>query len=350
DNSKINKIETLLNLLSENNKFMGSLTIRKGDKILFNKAYGFSDILNNKKASTSTKYRIGSISKMFTSVMIFQLLETNKLKLETKLSEFFPEIPNAETITISNLLNHRSGIHSFTNDKDYLTWNTKAKSQSEMIKIISKGIPEFKPNEKADYSNSNYVLLGYIIEKLTKKDYSTNLKEMIIDKIGLKDTYYGGQVKIDSNESYSYNFENKKWVQEAVTDMSIPHGAGAIVSTPNDITLFITSLFNEKLVSKNSLNEMTTITDGYGKGIFEMFFYEHASFGHTGGIDAFHSILSYFPKDDLSIALTCNGLNYDMNNIGLGILSIYYNKDYEIPSFKKINIKPEIIKKYEGIY
>lgn len=350
DSLKTKKLDDLLNLLSENNKFMGSLTIRKESKILFNKAYGFSDIQNNKISSISTKYRIGSITKMFTSVMIFQLLETNKLTLETKLSKFFPEIPNSNIITISNLLNHRSGIHNFTNDEDYLNWNTKSISQSEMIKIMSKSIPEFKPNEKADYSNSNYVLLGYIIEKITNKDYSTNLKERITDKIGLKETYYGENVKKYSDESYSYNFKNKKWVEEHSTNMNIPHGAGAIVSTTNDLTLFITSLFNEKLVNKNSLNEITTIENGYGKGIFKMPFYEHISFGHTGEIDGFHSVLSYFPNDNLSIALTSNALNYDMNNISLAILSIYYDKGYKIPSFKKVNVSPEILKKYEGVY
>lgn len=353
--SKFQKIDALLEKLSTNNKFMGSIAIRKNNELVYNKAYGFSSISDkeNKKASTKTKYRIGSITKVFTTVMIFQLIEEKKLTLNTKLSDFFPKIKNADLITIEHLLSHRSGIHNFTNDESYLTYYTQAKTQAEMMEIISKAGSDFEPNKKAEYSNSNFVLLGYIIEKLTKKDYEINLNDRIINKLGLTNTYYGKATDLNNNDSYSYTLKNKKISQEPETDMSIPHGAGAIVSNPEDLTYFISALFDGKLITSDSLKEMKTIKDDYGRGIFQIPFYDRFAFGHNGGIDGFTSMLAYFPDDKVSIAITNNYLKYSSNEILLGILSFYYDKNYEMPSFTNnsiVEVKPEILKSYEGLY
>lgn len=345
------KLDSLMDVLSSKNRFMGCLTVRKNGNILYNSACGISNIDNNinKPSTTETKYRIGSISKMFTSVMIFQLIEENKLSMETKLSGFFPEIPNAKEISISNLLNHRSGIYSITDDTAYLTWNTKPQSQSEILKRICSGKPVFTPNKKGEYSNSNYLLLGYIIEKITGRDYALNLKERITEKIGLKNTYYGGAATAGKNESLSFNYDNDHWVPEAETDMSVPGGAGAIVSTTNDLTAFITALFSGRLISIHSLNNMKTIEAGYGKGIFQKTFYDKTAFGHGGAIDKFYSDLYYIPSDSISIALCCN-VNYGTTRIVKAALAIYYNKPYEIPKFNYVKMSKDTLRKYEGTY
>lgn len=353
--SKTKQIDQLLEALSSNNKFMGSVSIRKNNALVYSKAYGFSSISDKEsiKASEKTKYRIGSISKMFTMVMIFQLIEEKKLNLNTKLSEFFPEVKNAEKITIEYLLSHRSGIHNFTNDESYLTYYTQPKKQEEMVSIISNTKPDFEPNTKAEYSNSNFVLLGFIIEKITKTDYKSNLKTRIIDKLGLKNTYFGGKTDLKNNESYSYALQNKKLVQEPETDMSIPHGAGAIVSNTEDLTYFISTLFDGKLLNNDSLKEMKTIKDGYGRGIFEFPFYDRSAFGHNGAIDGFKSMLLYLPDDKVSVAFTSNYLKYSSNEILLGILSFSYDKSYKIPSFDSkptIELSTEVLKSYEGLY
>jgi D-alanyl-D-alanine carboxypeptidase len=348
------KLDSLMDKLSSKNKFMGSLTISKNNHILFNKAYGYASIAQKPKesklATTKTKYRIGSITKMFTSTMIFQLIEEKKLTLDTKLSAFFPEIPNAASITINNLLNHRSGISNITNDSTYGDWQTIHQSEKEMVNRIKSLGSVFTPNEKAEYSNSNYILLGYIIEHLTGKSYKKNLHERIADKIGLKNTYYGGKTEVDENESYSYGYDGTKWVQEPETDMSIPGGAGGIVSTTKDLCSFITALFQEKLIHKPSLDSMTTLVQRYGRGVIRIPFGERSSYGHTGGIDKFVSILSYFPDDSVAIAFCNNGLDYNMNDIAIGILSIYFNKPYEIPSLVEVHVEPSLLKSYQGVY
>lgn len=345
------KLDSLFNALAEKNKAMGSVAVSKNGTVLYSRAIGYSYISGTEKkpAITATRYRIGSISKMFTASMIFQLIEEGKIKLTTTLDTYFPDIPNASKITISNLLNHRSGIHNFTSDPEYMTYMTQPKTEDEMVKIISKNKVDFEPDAKASYSNSNFVLLGYIIEKITKQPYSKNLEKRICSKIGLKDTYIGKKTDLVNNESYSYKFATE-WQQQPETDMSIPGGAGAIISTPTDLTRFIQALFSLKLVSQSSLNQMKTMTDGIGMGMFQFPFNEKKAYGHNGGIDGFGSNVAYFPEDSLAVSYCTNGMVYPLNDILTGILSICFNKKYSIPTFKTITLKTEDLDKYLGVY
>jgi D-alanyl-D-alanine carboxypeptidase len=348
------KLDSLFNILAEKNKAMGSVTISKNGTVLYSRAIGYCSITGDeKKPSTNlTKYRIGSISKMFTSTMIFQLIEEGKIKLTTTLDSYFPNLPNAKTITISNLLNHRSGLHNFTNDPEYQNWMTQPKTQDEMLAIIAKNKVDFQPNEKAAYSNTNFVILGYIIEKIDKQPYSKSLEKRIISRVKLSNTYIGGKTNIGNNESYSYQYMGQ-WIQAPETDMSIPGGAGSIVSTPTDLTQFIEALFSLKLVSQNSLNQMKTITDGFGMGMFQIPFSTKKAYGHNGGIDGFASNLAYFPEDNLALAYCTNGQAYPMNDILIGVLSICFDKAYSIPTFdskQSVNLKTEDLDKYLGVY
>lgn len=342
------KLDSLMDILAEKNQAMGSLTISKNGAVVYSRAIGYSYISGNEKlpATNQTKYRIGSITKMFTATMIFQLIEDGKLSLTTTVDKYFPQLPNANKITISNLLNHRSGLHNFTDDAEYETWETQPKTRDEMLAIISKGGVDFQPDDKFSYSNSGYVVLGYIIEKASKQSYSKYLSNKIISKIGLSHTYVGTKTDTKKDESFSYDFSDS-WEQSAETDMSIPGGAGALVSTPSDLTKFIESLFSLKLVSNSSLEQMKALTEGYGMGMLQIPFYEKQAYGHNGGIDHFASTLAYFPEDNLALAYCTNGQVYPMNNILIGILSIYFDKPYLIPTF---NLKTEDLDKYLGVY
>jgi CubicO group peptidase (beta-lactamase class C family) len=345
------KLDSLLNILAEKNKAMGSLTISQKGTVLYSRAIGYSVISGMEKISATekTKYRIGSITKMFTATMIFQLIEEGKLNLTTTLDNYFPELPNANKITIGNLLNHRSGIHEFTDDPDYETWMALPKTQDEILALIFKHNVDFQPNEKAAYSNSNYVILGYILEKVSKKSYLKNLNERITSKIDLSNTYVGSKINKNNNESFSYRFDGN-WEQANETDISIPGGAGCIVSTPTDLIRFIEALFSFKIVSKNSLTHMKTITDSYGMGMRQIPFYTKKAYGHNGRIDGFVSNLAYFPDDSLAISFCSNGEIFPVNEILIGVLSIYFNQEYSIPTFKTISLKTEDLDKYLGDY
>lgn len=343
------KLDEYFNTLEENNKFMGSVAVSKNGEIIYARAIGFADVKNNVKATENSKYRIGSVSKSFTAVLVLKAVEEKKIDLNQTIDKWFPTITHAEKITVKDLLSHRSGIHNFTDDKDYLTWNTQPKTEKEMIEIITKGGSDFTPDSKAGYSNSNYVLLTFIIEKTFNKSYSDLLQEHVTKPLNLTDTYVFGEINPKNNECKSYKFLGD-WKLESETDYSIPLGAGAIISTPRDLTKFADALFSGKLLTSESLEKMKTIKDGYGLGLFQIPFYKSIGYGHTGGIDGFSSVYSHFPDDNISYALTSNGTNFNNNDISIAVLSAVYDKAYEIPVFTTYNVTSEDLDKYLGVY
>jgi CubicO group peptidase (beta-lactamase class C family) len=347
---RFTKMDSLLTYLNKNDKFMGSLCIREGENVVFNKAYGFADVDKNISAHRMTKYKIGSITKTFTAVMIMQLIEEKKLNLQTKLNRFYPKIPNAEKITIYDLLHHRTGIVDYINGDSITAKNIyRFHSKEEMIQKITDYKPLFEPGTKHEYSNSNYNLLGYIIETLTKKSYAENIQTRIVKKANLLNTYFPqGKIETSIGESYSYLFNGTKWEKVEEWENSIAYSAGAIISTPADLTRFMYALFDEKLVKPSSLEQMKEIKEGYGKALMQFPFGERRFYGHTGGIENFRAVVGYYPTEKLGISLIVNGDNFNRNDIMIGVLSIYYKMPFPFPKFNKIEAS-ELVK-FTGTY
>ncbi|WP_051604341.1 serine hydrolase domain-containing protein [Flavobacterium sasangense] len=368
---KFTRMDSLLNYLHENNKFMGSLTIREGENVVFNKAYGYADIEKNIKADRFTRYKIGSISKTFTAVMVMQLIEEKKLTLQTKLNRFYPKVKNADKISIYDLLHHRTGIVDYINqDSTFHKVLDKKHSKEDILKVITSYKPVFEPGSKYQYSNSNFFILGCIIEKLTKKSYAENLQNRIVkkaelgtyenktemtakgavnNKVFVPTTYYKEEATNTANkESYSYYFDGTNWVKSLENNNSIAFASGGITSTTADLTKFIYALFNGKLVSPTSLDQMKEIKEGYGKALIQFPFGERRFYGHGGRIENFSSMLGYYPTEKLSFSLISNGDNFVQNDIIIGILSIYYKMPFPFPKFMKMD-KAELAK-FIGTY
>jgi len=350
------KLDQFFDRLAEKNKAMGSLTIAKSGNVLYTRSIGYSQINGTEKKpiTAANRFRIGSITKMFTAAMIFQLAEERKLKLTDTLDKFFPQIPNAKKITMVQILSHRSGIPNVRRDQNsQRNVNTTPITKDEMLALIVKATPDFEPDSKQSYSNSGYFLLGLIIEKLTGKPYEEALKERITSKIGLKDTYTAtGNIDVNKNESLTYMNLGGDWKQVPETHPSILFGGGAIVSTPNDLAKFIQALFDGKIVSKESLDQMKTIRDGDGLGLgMEPFTFAGKTFyGHAGGGDNYGSWLAYQPEEKLAVAYTTNAKVYPVVNIVRGVIDIYYNKPFTIPALESLAINPEVLDKYVGVY
>jgi CubicO group peptidase (beta-lactamase class C family) len=324
------KLDRFFDRLAEKNQAMGSLTIAKDGKVLYTRAVGYSQINGSerKPATTATRYRVGSITKMFTAAMIFQFVEEGKLKLSDTLDRFFPQIPNAGKITIAHILAHRSGIHDFVKEPDFRAWSLSPRTKDETLAFIARGKPDFEPGEKRSYSNAAYVLLGYVVEKLDGKPYQEALKKRITGKLGLKDTYAGtGKTDVSKKESFSYSYAGD-WKQHEEMDLSIAGGANAIISTPSDLVKFASALFDGKLISQENVDQMKN-----GMGMSENELAGKTVYGHSGGTDGFSSTVFYLPEEKLAVAYTSNGKVYSTGNILRGVLEIYQNKPFQIPTF-----------------
>lgn len=348
ENARFKKIDSLLSYLNHNNKFMGQISIREGEDVVFEKAYGLPNS-KEEQPNKNTKYKIGSITKTFTAVMVMQLVEEKRLKLDDKLKKFYPQIPNAEKITINDLLRHRSGIVDYVNADSTVNMMVKV-NKKDMIARIAAYQPVLEPNSKAEYSNSNYYILGCIIEDITKTPYKTNLKNRIVDKLKLKNTYMVDKTDAKRNEVVSYIYDGGKWNAIPEWDMSLPFSAGAISSTANDLTAFLRGIFSGKLLKPSSIDEMTQLKESYGIGLVTFPFGERKFYGHTGGIEGFKSVVGYYPADKFGVSLIVNGDNFNRNDIMIGILSIYYKMPFTFPNLKSVTVEESILKSYEGTY
>jgi D-alanyl-D-alanine carboxypeptidase len=344
------KLGNYLDSLYVHHKVMGSFAFAENDRPTFIKVVGWADAGKQQKANVDTRYRIGSISKTFTAVLIMKAVEEKKIALGRKLSDFYPEIPNASRITIEHLLQHRSGIHNLTDDPGYLQYNTKPQTESSLIGIIKKYGSDFEPGSKHEYSNSNYILLGFILEKIYGKPYAELIKAKITKPLKLTLTGAGGKIDPSKNQAESYRYTNGKYEASSETDMSIPIGAGNIISTPRDLLSFMLGLEQGKLIRKESVEKMKTFTDDYGYGLVKIPFGKYWGYGHNGGIDEFRSALFYFPDLKVAAAFTVNQSDMEVNDILINLLETAAGHDFEMPSFKTFNIPENELQKFTGKY
>lgn len=280
-----------------------------------------------------------------------KLIEEEKLSLDTRLDTFFPNIANADIITISQMLRHRSGIFSFTDDSNYMSIINVSRSNEELALQIEGYESVFPPGSTSRYSNSNFMLLGFIAEKIEHKSLGEIFKERIYEPLKMTDSHFG-IVPFTDHVALSYH-KYPEWVKATNTNMTIPAGAGAITSTASNVNLFYTALFQGKFVSMGSLDEMKTLKDGFGMGMFPVNFDDKKGFAHDGGIDGFQSSAVYFPEDSLSLVYLSNGVapiaRIDM--IVGGVIKLYYGKEYNFPTFEPPKkISPEILDQYIGVY
>lgn len=343
------KLDSLISKIEKHDKGMGSISIFQNGKEVYQRSYGYENIEKEIYATNKTKYSIGSVTKSFTAAIIMMLIEENKLSLETKVADYFPEIPNAKKISIEQLLRHRSGLFNYTNSTDFHSWNDTVRTKSEMIKkFIENGII-FNPDEKSQYCNTNYVLLSFIAQKIEGKNYSEILAERITNPLKLKSTYFGNNAEEGNNEAFPH-FKYETWEMRSNSNLRIYDGAGAIMSNPSDLNIFYDALFGGRIISNKWLTEMMKIKDGYGIGMYQMPFYERTAFGHAGDVNGFQSVSQYFPQDSMLFSFTSNGTGMDRNELLTGVLSIYFGKEYDIPDFTSYKINSDELDQYLGVY
>ncbi|MEL6390151.1 MAG: serine hydrolase [Bacteroidota bacterium] len=344
-------LDSLLTHYESNDRYMGGIAVAQDGEVIYSRELGFESVQKEIRASDRTVYRIGSITKTYTATMVFRFMEEGKLRLEDPLSKFYPDIANANQITIGHMLRHQSGIHNFTNDADYITYMSFKKSQADLLTIFNKLPSDFEPGSDMEYSNTAFVLLGWIIEQVSGMSYSDFLEQEILSKLKLQHTYYQ-KLEDGSNDvaAGSYTKPGDRWINSTVTHLSIPAGAGAIISTASDVALFLDGLMTGQIISEASLQEMMKVEYGMGCGLFPFPFGTREFFGHNGGIDGFSSTSGYYDKDEISFAILGNGVQTTTNDMAIGVLSCVFDTDFEFPSFVVVEVPTSVLERYVGTY
>lgn len=351
--NNFDRLHIYFDSIEKHHTFSGSVALAKNNELLFERHFGVLEAKTNTPVNSNSKFRIGSISKTFTATLIMKAVEEKKLKTKDKLSKYFPTIVNAKSITIEHLLRHQSGIFNFTNDSLFWKINEQPISQEQMIATLSSYKSQFKPGTQYEYSNSGYYLLACILEKVYNKSYSSLLEEKITQPLSLKHTYEGTILSAPNNEALSvgYSFAHHHWKDLSITHSSHLLGAGGMVSTPTELTQFMTALLEGKVISAKNLTLMKTMKMNYGYGLIVLPYHLNFAYGHTGGIDTYSAVTGYFDKEGLAFGMTMNGYEGSTNDVLVAMLSAYFGDSIKMPSpIHYYPVKEELLGKYEGIY
>jgi len=237
------------------NEFSGAVLVAKNDKIIYEKAFGLANREWNVPNTLQTKFRIGSLTKQFTAAAILQLAESGKLNLDDKLSKYFPDFPKGDSVTIHMLLNHTSGIKSYTNMPKFMSIATLPYPKDSVVAFFKNEPYEFSPGTKWNYNNSGYFLLGYIIEKVSGQSYSEFVLRNVIRKAGLENTAVDRLDSLLLNRAQGYSKTSTGWRNANYVSMEFPYSAGAIVSTIQDMYAWNKALYSGKIISPAMLTK-----------------------------------------------------------------------------------------------
>jgi D-alanyl-D-alanine carboxypeptidase len=309
-------VDSVAEAVVESGESVGlSVGIAKGDQLWLAKGYGLANLELQAPATAESVFRIGSITKQFTAAAVLLLAEDGKLSLDDPLTQFLPEYPTqGNEVTVRHLLQHTSGIKSFTSLPSYRRDVHQPTTHEQIIDRFKDEPFDFAPGEKFSYCNSGYYLLGVIVEKASGQTYQEFLKERVLGVLELKDTFYDRHGLIIPNRAAGYA---KSWgpgVRNAdYVNMGQPFAAGALASTVGDLIRWQRGLVNQKLLKPASWQAMTTrgkLNDGktssYGLGLFLRKLDDQPTIRHGGGINGFRSDLSFFPDTDITIAVLTN--------------------------------------------
>lgn len=342
---KAAQIEQLISKYNEYGQFNGSALVAENGKVIFKKGYGQANIEWDIPNKPDTKFRLGSISKQFTALLIVKLAEEGKIKLDVPITTYLPNYPKAtgDKITVHNLLTHTSGIPNYTSFPNFgKDLSRNPFSPEEFVKKFENLPLEFTPGEKFSYSNSGYFLLGYIIEKVSGKSYEQFLQETILKPLKMTNTGYDHSDIILKNRAAGYEKQGKKMVNASYIDMSLPYAAGSLYSTVEDLYLWDQALYSTKLLSATSMELLFKIqfsegNQAYGYGWFINEITNPTTkekikvVEHGGGINGFNTNISRIPTDKILIVLLNNTGRTVLGEMNEAIRNILYNQPFEQP-------------------
>jgi len=351
ENPLKDRIHAQLKAYSKNNRFNGSVLITRGDSTLYHEHFGWANRGKRVPISDSTVYLIGSITKPFTALAILQLVNEGKLSLDQKLSDFFPKFPGADGVSIEHLLNHQSGIkdyHSFSKWEE-LSQKRDYKA-AETLDWYNHDVYRFEPGQGFRYSNTGYILLGLIIEKLSGMSFKSYIDSAISQPLALHHTGVYQNTPIPHlAKGYRSLFDSIRTA--SYINIQQPFSSGNMYSTPQDLRRFTRAVFKESNPQKQHIK---TILEGeryvFGWGIRD---YTDSSraIGHIGAMNGFCGSITYYPDEDLFICILTNDDNTPKYTITEQLSRLMHGEDIDLPTqYQSVALDENSRKQYLGNY
>jgi len=351
--SKSAEIDKLVQKYNEIGQFNGTVLVAESGKIILKKGYGFANLEWNIPNKANTKFDIGSVTKQFTAMLIMQLVEQGKIKLDAKIIEYLPDYrqDTGDKITIHHLLTHTSGIPDYSSLPDFFKDVCNCSYNSdEFIKKFCSNDLEFEPGTNFSYGNSGYYILGAIIEAVTNESYETVLQRNILDPLNMKNTGMDRHELVIPQKASGYENTLNGYINSDYFDMVNTYAAGALYSTVDDLFYWDQTLYTEKLLSNKYKDLMfKPYKENYAYG----WLVDKISIGHSanslknivqhggGGVNGIHTLLTRLIDDRHLIILLHNTGGTSLKQLNMGIINILYNQPYKLP---KKSIAREIYK------
>lgn len=337
----------------KSNNFGGTVYVAKSGTVLFEKSFGSACQEWNELNSNDTKYHLASVSKPFTSTAILLLAQQGRLSIADPVSKYLPDFTAGDKITIHHLLSHTSGVVNINDFPDYNSWSLTSLSLDSIVKIFQKKPLLFEPGSKYSYSNSNYNVLAYIIEKVSGMKYGDFLKKNIFDKLEMNDSrHHGNAQEIIPRVATGYTIDGRKNLQRApYLDWTIKTGNGSLYTTVEDLAKFERSLFTEKILNRASIDKMfaPNLSEvGYG-----WYLKPHLNRRRsyiTGRSPGFSTYFGRYPDDQVCVIVLSNLYISSTKEIGESIASIVFHEPYVKRSLKDESLRVDEVKQLTGTY
>jgi len=308
------RIDSLANDYVAGGSASAAVAVVRGSDTIVMRSYGYADIDKKRPAGPNTVYEIGSITKQFTSSAIMRLVEQGRINLDDDMSKYLPDFPlQGHRVTIRRLLNHTSGIHSYTSNPAWQKTWAQDLSPDSIVGFVKRDTFDFAPGAQYRYNNTGYVLLGMIIEKVTGQPYAKYLNEQFIKPLGLRQTGYCPNHPPDTTYALGYSATGGRIVPAQYLSLTHPFSAGSICSTVRDYLVWQRALHGGRVVNAASYRAMTTpdtLNNGrrmtYGFGLEMSPMGSHRMISHSGGINGFTTDQLWFPDDSLSVIVFTN--------------------------------------------
>ncbi|MYM21076.1 serine hydrolase [Duganella sp. FT135W] len=349
----LQRLERVADTLAKEQNFSGAVLVAKGDKVLLQKAYGEANFEWGIRNSSDTRFRLGSVTKQFTAASVLLLQERGKLKLSDPVGQHLPELPTAwHAITIQQLLTHTAGIHSFTDLPEYRNIERFAKSPAEILELVRARPLDFEPGSRWDYSNSGYVLLGMLIEKVSGVTYEQFVQQNIFTPLQMKDSGYDTNAAIIPRRAAGYASLGQELSNAEFIHMSVPYAAGALYSTTRDLLRWQNALYEGRLLSLSSVRAMTTpVPPGYGLGLMIMDGPEGKRYFHAGEIEGFSTLSSYRPDEKISVIILSNIEKRELMWMELPLAQVALKQKVILPSERTLmSLTPARLDELAGTY
>jgi len=330
--------------------------IAKDGKVIYRKAFGTANLELDVPMKPEHVFELGSITKQFTSVSILMLVEQGKLNLQDDITKFIPDYPtHGKKISVHSLLNHTSGIKSYTAMDSFREMARNDLSPTELIDVFKNEPMDFDPGAQYAYNNSAYIILGHIIEVTSEMSYSDFVEQHIFQKLGMKNSHYGSMSKVIKNRASGYQPTENGFRNAEYLSLTLPYAAGSLMSCVDDMLLWSQAIHHNTLISEKSkqlaftngeLNDGSALNYGYGFSVNEI--NDVPTIEHGGGIFGYETYGVYVPSENAYVIVLTNRNGNGPSDVTVQIAAHAIGKPF--PTNTSVAVSKEKMKQWVGTY